>query len=308
MAILLYNGTLGTDNWLQALKQQLPEETIYCYPQLPNKADVEFAAVWNLPPGELATYPNLRAILLLGAGGDFLMRETNLPDVPIVRLIDENVAYDMTQYCLYWVAHYYRHFDSYARQQAEKIWQRIEYPPIDQYKVGVLGLGAIGTQIAQSLNYTGYQVSAWVQSHREVEQITLFQGVDEFAPFMAELDVLVNILPLTADTHCFLNLERLRLLPNHAKIINISRGAVIDEQALRSLLDTGELGGAVLDVFPSEPPSPNHWVWSHPKVKVTPHISGQTYPRSAAKSLVDNILRIRAGEPPFPIFDPQRGY
>lgn len=308
MAILLYNGDFGTDAWSEALQQQLPDETIYCYPQVPNREDVEFAAVWNLPQGELATYPNLRAILLLGAGGDFLMRETRLPNVPIVRLVDDAVIGDMTQYCLYWVAHYYRNFHEYARQQLEGVWKRIEYPAIDEYRVGILGLGNIGTEIGKALTRTGYQVSAWVQSHREVDQVKLYNGVEEFAPFMAQLDVLINVLPLTANTHGFLNSERLGLLGTHAKVINISRGAVIDERALKSLLDAGKLGGAVLDVFASEPLPSDHWAWAHPLVQVTPHSSGQTYPRSAVNSLVDNILRIRAGEEPYPLFDPTRGY
>mgnify|MGYP000035328144 CR=1 FL=1 len=308
MAILLYNGDFGTESWLKALQQHLPDETIYCYPQVPKKEDVEFAAVWNLPQGELATYPNLRAILLLGAGGDFLMRETDLPDVPIVRLVDEAVVNDMTEYCLYWVAHYYRHFDKYAQQQSEGIWKRIEYPPIDQYRVGILGLGNIGTEIGKTLSCTGYAVSAWVQSDRQVNQLTLYKGGEEFSSFMSQLDVLINVLPLTEDTYHFLNHERLSLLPSNAKVINISRGAVIDEQALKSLLDVDKLGGAVLDVFATEPLPLHHWAWSHPLVQVTPHVSGQTYPRSAVKSLVENISRIRLGQQPYPIFDPTRGY
>ena len=308
MAILLYNGDAGTDNWLQALQQQLPNETIYCYPQVPNKDCVEFAAIWDLPPGELATYPNLRAILLLGAGGDFLMRETRLPDVPIVRLVDEVVIKDMTQYCIYWVTHFYRQFDRYAQQQRAHTWRRIEYPPLDQYKVGILGLGSIGTPIGNALRSIGYDLSAWVQSDRTIEQIRLYKGVEEFSAFMSGLDVLINVLPLTSDTRAFLNMERLSLLPSHAKVINISRGAVIDEQALQALLDADKLGGAVLDVFATEPLHKEHWAWAHPKVQITPHASGQTYPRSAVKSLVDNISRIREGEQPYPIFDPTRGY
>ena len=308
MAILLYNGDFGTDSWFRALKQRSPNETIYCYPDVPNKDEVEFAAIWDLPEGGLATYPNLRAVLLLGAGGDFLMRESSLPDVPIVRLVDEIVIKDMSQYCLYWVAHYYRNFDIYARQQQVHIWRRIEYPPIDQFKVGVIGFGSIGSQIGYELSDIGYDVSAWVQSDRQSEKIRIYKGVEEFSGFMSNLDVLINLLPLTTETHSFLNHERLSLLPSHAKVINMSRGAVIDEDALAALLDADKLGGAVLDVFATEPLAQNHWAWSHPKVQVTPHSSGQTYPRSAVKSLVDNIARIRAGEQPYPIFDPARGY
>ncbi|NVK01596.1 MAG: glyoxylate/hydroxypyruvate reductase A [Oceanospirillaceae bacterium] len=308
MATLLYNGDFGTDDWVEALQTQLPDETIYVYPDVPDKRAVEFAAVWNLPPGELINYPNLRAILLLGAGGDFLMKEKTLPAVPIVRLVDPTVVFDMTQYCLYWVAHFYRHFDSYAAQKSDKVWQRIAYPPIDQFKVGILGLGAIGTQIGRALHRTGYTVSAWVQSHREVEQLKLYTGAEGFAPFMAELDVLINVLPLTKETHSFLDLERLSLLPSKARVINISRGAVIDERALQTLLNAEKLAGAALDVFDTEPLPLDHWAWQHPKVDITPHASGQTYPRSAVKSLVANIQRIRNGELPFPIFDPTKGY
>ncbi len=308
MAILLYNGEFGADDWYLALQAQLPDETIYIYPDVPDKAEVEFAAVWNIPPGELISCPNLRAILLLGAGGDFLMRETSLPPVPIVRLVDETVVFDMTQYCLYWVAHYYRRFDRYALNQANAHWQRVEYPPIERYRVGILGLGTIGTQIAGALSTLGYSVSAWVQTQRDAKQIKLYSGADQFPEFMANLDVLINVLPLTNETRGFLDIERLKMLPKEAKVINISRGAVIDDEALRSVLDSGHLGAAVLDVFDQEPLTPDHWAWRHPRVCITPHASGQTYARSAVKGLVANIQRIKRGEQPFPLYDQSKGY
>ena len=308
MAILLYNGEYGTDDWLEALQTQLPDESFYLYPDIPDKTLIEYAAVWDIPAGELASYPNLKAILILGAGGDFLLKDARLPKVPIVRLVDETVVQDMTQYCLYWVTHYYRHFDSYARQQRGHQWQRKEYPPMNDYRVGVLGLGAIGSQVARSLTDAGYTVSAWVRTARETDGLTLFCGADEFSAFMSNLDILINVLPLTPDTDAFLNVERLSHLPRGAKVINISRGAVLDEQALKTLLDTEHLGGAALDVFANEPLSSQSWMWQHPKVNVTPHSSGQTFARSAAKSLVKNIHRLKRGEAPFPLFDRKSGY
>lgn len=308
MAILLYNGEYGTDAWCEAIHAQLPHETLYLYPDIPDKAQIEYAAVWDIPPGELATYPNLKAILILGAGGDFLLKDDRLPAVPIVRLVDESVVRDMVQYCQYWVTHYYRRFDRYAQQQLAHHWHRAEYPPLSEYRVGVLGLGTIGTQVARSLSGSGYSVSAWVRSARDTEGLTLYSGADQFDAFMTNLDLLINVLPLTPDTDSFLNLDRLRLLPRGAKVINISRGAVMDEQALKTLLDTGHLSGAALDVFAQEPLPPQSWMWQHPKVCITPHSSGQTFARTAVHSLVNNIRRIEAGETPFPLFDRNSGY
>jgi glyoxylate/hydroxypyruvate reductase A len=308
MAILLNNGEFDNQQWLDAFAEHLPNETIHVYPNIPDKNTIEYAAVWNHPVGDLATYPNLKAILILGAGADFLLKDNHLPNIPIVRLIDDNVVRDMAQYCWYWVTHFYRHFDTYRTNQELNHWQRITYPTIENFKVGMIGLGAIGKKVGLTLADAGYNVSAWVQSAREVEDITLYIGEDEFESFMGELDVLINVLPLNQTTSNFLNYKRLSLLPKGAKVINISRGAVIDEVAIKCLLDDNHLGGAVLDVFTKEPLPADSWHWHHPKVNVTPHASGQTFARSAIKSLVANIKRIEKGEQPFPIFIPERGY
>lgn len=308
MAILLNNGEFDNQPWLEALNASLPEETVYIYPNIPDKNSIEFAAVWNHPAGDLATYPNLKAVLILGAGGDFLMKDNNLPNVPIVRLVDDNVVRDMAQYCWYWVTHFYRHFDNYRFNQELNTWQRIDYPTIEHYKVGIIGLGAIGKVVARTLGNAGYTVSAWVQTERNIEGIQIFHGDDQLASFMGELDVLINVLPLTQCTRGFLNLEKMRLLPRGAKIINISRGAVIDEQSLKTLLDEDHLDGVALDVFAKEPLPADSWYWHHPKVNITPHASGQTYARSASKFLIANIKRIQQGEQPFPLFDPTKGY
>ena len=308
MAILVYNGPIDSAPWISALQQYLPEEEVHVYPNIPDKAAIEFAAVWDHPAGILADYPNLKAILILGAGGDFLLKDKNLPDVPIVRLVDDTVVKDMAQYCVYWVTHFYRHFDLYRENQSRNHWQRLEYPPIEQFKVGVLGLGAIGSAVSQSLLAQGYAVSAFVSYARQLDGVEIYAGDDQFAQFMGTLDVLINVLPLTPATHHFLNEERLSLLPRGAKVINISRGAVIDEAALLALLNSGHIGGAALDVF-SEEPLPDHSpLWQHPTVNITPHASGQTYVRSAIKSVVENIKKMKAGEQPGPLFDLTRGY
>ena len=142
----------------------------------------------------------------------------------------------------------------------------------------------------------------------QLDGVEIYAGDDQFAQFMGSLDVLINVLPLTPATHHFLNEERLSLMPRGAKVINISRGAVIDEAALLALLNSGHIGGAALDVF-SEEPLPDHSpLWQHPTVNITPHASGQTYVRSAIKSVVENIKKMKAGEQPGPLFDLTRGY
>ena len=116
------------------------------------------------------------------------------------------------------------------------------------------------------------------------------------------------MLPDTSDTRQFLNRERLELLPQGSFLINVGRASVLDERALRSALDKGRIEAAALDVFQQEPLPVDSWMWNHPGVFVTPHVSGISYARSAAGKIAENIMRLENGENATPVYDPQRGY
>lgn len=306
MSILLNNHGYGNDSWYHALSQALPSQTIIRYDQVVDieeaRDQIHYAVVWNHPAKDLQHYPNLKGILLLGAGTEHLDNDETLPDVPIVRLIDPEVLKDMALYTLYWVMNHHRLYDRYRQQQQDAHWQRHDICQSQDYQITVLGLGAVGIEVAQRLISNGFKVKGWDASPREIANLETFHAQQQLAEAIENADTLVNCLPLNEGTQGFIDADLLGLVKRSAQLVNISRGAIIDDQALLSALNSDQLDRAVLDAFAVEPLQQRSPYWNHPKVTVTPHMSGATYARSAAKLIAANIQRIENAEQPFPLY------
>jgi glyoxylate/hydroxypyruvate reductase A len=301
MAILLNNNGYDNSSWLKALKTQLPDRVIYQYPDIPDALSIEYAVVWNHPKGDLAHYPNLKAILLLGAGTEHVDDDPELPDVPVVRLIDPAVVNDMALYANYWTMHFHRRYEDYRLQAQQKYWHRHDICATDEFRVSVMGLGQIGSQIIERIAINGFKAQGWDAFAKHIEGVSCFFGNAGLKQMLAQTDVLINCLPLNSGTQHMLNKERLSMLPQGAFLINLSRGAVIDDQALLSLLHSNHIAGAALDTFSVEPLPSDSPIWDCKQVYITPHIAGATYARSATKVIAANIRRVQRGEAPFPI-------
>lgn len=295
------------DLWVAELRRRLPSEDFRTWPDIGDPSEIEFVVMWKIPAEELSALPNLRAILLTGAGTNHLRPIEDYPDVPVVRLADQTVASDMAAYAVHWVLHFHRGMDVYRWQQGESTWQRHRYRPTRDFTVGVLGMGNIGGAVADAALALGYPVRGWSASGRERDGVTSFSG-DALDEFLSGCDALINVLPLTSDTYRLLNTSRLAQLPKGACVINVGRGGTIDHDALVAALDAGRLSGAALDVFSAEPLPEDSPLWSHPRVALTPHISGSTMPETATDYIATNITRMRSGEEPFPILDRTAGY
>ncbi len=305
MTILLNNAPHDNAPWVYYLNQYLPHMAVVEYPHVDDVNAIKYAAIWDHPHGDLERYPNLRAILNLGAGMDLIDAQPSLPDVPIVRLVDPEVGTDMAQFALYWVLHFQRNFEQYRALAAESKWQRLEYTNAANYTVVVIGLGLIGAQIAQTIAANGFKVVGWSRQSRTLDNIAVLHGDAGLPMALAQADVIINCLPLNRHTRHFFNRDRLAQLKPGASLINISRGALLNDDALSEALNAGHLNAAALDVFATEPLPSDHPYWRMPNVFVTPHMSGATYARSACRTLADNIERMEAGLPPFPIYQPQ---
>jgi glyoxylate/hydroxypyruvate reductase A len=302
MAILFNNDGHDGSEWIETLSDLLPAMPIYQYPNNPNLECVQYAVVWNHPVGELAKYPNLKAVLNLGAGTDWLEADNSLPKVPIVRLLDPAVGIDMAHYVVYWVMHCHRGYERYRHQQQSIQWERFQVETVEDYCVTILGLGLIGEFITNKVAESGFKAQAWNRSDKTLDNVTCFSGDAGLQTALSTTNVLVNCLPHTANTDKLLDAQVLGQLPKGAHVINVSRGGVIDHEALLKLLDDGHLASAILDAFTSEPLPAESPLWRHEKVTVTPHMSGATYPNTSAKVIADNIQRIERDELPFPIY------
>lgn len=304
MAILLNNNGYDNHSWEEALSELLPDQPVFIYPNIPDPKQIEYALVWDHPHNDLLNYPNLRAVLVLGAGTEHVDSDPSLPKVPIVRLIDPAVVNDMALYVLYWVMHFHRRYEDYRRQTQKKQWLELDVCAPEDCQVSVLGLGEIGASVATRLALNGYKTQGWSRTQKQLEGVSCHSGEHALEQVLSQTHILVNCLPLTTDTQQLLNRQRLQQLPRGAYLINPGRGATIDDKALLTLLDSKHIACAALDTFTKEPLPEDSPYWSHDNVFVTPHIAGTTYARSAAKVVASNIKKITTGEQPFPLHIP----
>ena len=311
MALLFYSTWDDAERWTAAIKAELPDLDCRVWPDGTGDAkDIEYALVWRPKPGMLRAFPNLKAIFSLGAGVDHLLGDgMELPDgVPVVRMVDPGLTAGMSEYVVYWTLHHHRKFGDYARQAAEKRWRPLPQKAPRDCRVGIMGVGIMGSDAARKLKALDFDVAGWGRTLKNLPGVPGFQGAEGLRDFLARTDILVCLLPLTPDTRAILNAGTFARLPKGAVVINAARGGHLVDDDLLQALDSGQLSAAVLDVFHAEPLPADHPFWTHPRIDVTPHVASLTVPESAAKAVAANIRRMRAGEPPEPIVDPARGY
>lgn len=257
-------------------------------------AEIDTVVCWSPPVGLLARMPKLRLIQSVGAGTDHITRDTALPDVPIRRIVDAEMAAGMNAYVAWAVVHGQRHMAGYIESQRRAAWEESPVVPPGRHRVGIAGLGVLGQSAARALLAIGYQVRGWSRSPKS----DLPAGVDAFhgdagrAAFLAGCDTLVCLLPLTDDTHGILNAELFAQLPRGAHLVNAGRGAQLVQDDLLAALESGQIASAVLDAFIEEPLPAQHPFWHHPRITVTPHIATRTGPEAIARQTEDNLKRL----------------
>jgi len=309
MTLLFYSDTDAPEPWREALALELPEMEFRIWPDVGEPRRVSYALVWRPQPGLLASLPNLKGILSLGAGVDHVLLDPRLPaGVPIVRMVDAGLAAQMSEYALYGVLHFHRSMQQYADQQRRVLWRQVPAVPAQQRTVGILGLGVLGGDFARKVVPLGFNVIGWSRTPKSLAGVTAFNGPAALGEFLGRTEILANFLPLTPDTAGILGASTFGQLPRGACIINIARGAHLDERDLLAALDDGRLGGAMLDVFQREPLPPEHPFWHHPRVVITPHVAAQAIAELMVAQVVDSIRRIEHGERPLGLVDRGRGY
>jgi len=309
MALLFYSQFDDPVDWGKHLRNAMPGLDFRVWPEVGNPADIRAALVWKAPEGELRKYPNLKLIINIGAGVDSIVKDRSLPaGIPIVRIADPEMSRMMAQYVLAAVLRHYRDFVSFARAQKERRWHYIHPREAPSCSVGIMGLGNLGAMAAHELARQGFRVSGWARSPKTLEGIESFHGEAGFAPFLAKSEILVVMLPLTPQTEGILDAKTLSMLPRGAKVINVGRGQLMDEEALVAALRSGHVAEATLDVFQSEPLPAESPLWDFDQVLVTPHLASVAIPRTAARQVAENLRRLTSGEPLLNVVDPLRGY
>ena len=266
------------------------------------------AACWYPPAGSLGRLPDLRLVHSVAAGVDHLRTDPSAADLPVCRVVDPDHRRGMIEYVRWTVLHYHRDFDRAIHQQRQGQWLRHPQRTAGQFKVGVMGLGSLGAAIAADLAGAGYAVRGWARSERQLAGIACHHGPEQFDDFLQDLDLLVNLLPLTDATHGILDRDTFARLARGAAVVNGGRGQHLVIDDLQTALATGQLRGAVLDVFEQEPLPSDHSLWQMPGVVVTPHMASAASHPCIVRQVAENTRRLLAGEVLNHRVDPSLGY
>lgn len=309
MAILFRSTPAAEARWRPLLSRLMPAHEFRFWPEIGDPAGIDYALVWNPEPGLLASLPNLKLIVGLGAGVDALLRDRTLPPlVPVVRLVDPYMTDAMSEYVVFQVLRLHRQDFDYLAQQRERVWQEREQVNACERRIGILGFGTLGQDAGRKLQALGFAVAGWSRTAQAVPGFATFAGEAGFGELLAQSDILVSLLPLTPATEGILGADAFARLPPGAGLVNAGRGGLLVEADLIPALDAGHLSAAVLDVFRTEPLPPDHPFWTHPRIVVTPHVAAETHPPTAAPIIREAIRQFEAGEPLANRVDPARGY
>lgn len=296
--IALVSDQIAMDYLQPAFRERFPQARLHRIDtevqELDALGEIDTVVCWSPPPGLLARMPRLRLVQSVGAGTDHITRDPALPDVPVRRIVDPDMADGMNAYVAWAVVHGQRHMGAYLESQRRAAWEEAPIEPPRHHRVGIAGLGVLGQSVARALLAIGYRVRGWSRSPKSdlPAGIEAFHGDAARAEFLAGCDTLVCLLPLTDDTRGILDAALFAQLPRGARLVNAGRGAHLVQDDLLAALESGQLASAVLDAFVEEPLPAAHPFWRHPRIIVTPHIATRTRPEAIARQTHDNLARL----------------
>ena len=313
MALLLHLTGIDEKGWAEGFRKALPSYRVLTREDDYDPAEIEYVFGWKPAPDLFAGMTNLKAVLSLGAGVDSLLSHPALPDVPVVRFVDEELTHCMSDYVISQVTMHQRLFTRYAAHQEKKTWSQLYPPASHEIAVGIMGLGVLGTDAALKLKAIGFAVNGWSRSPKDVEGVDVFAGDERLDAFLAETDILVCLLPLTPETRGILNMSTFRKLRRDRLIggpalVNAARGGHQKEADIAAALRDGTLAAASLDVFEVEPLPVTSPLWDIDTCFITPHIAAISNERSGVAYFSQMIADHRAGKPLRNVVDRARGY
>jgi len=312
MEIIFYHPTFDAAWWIAALEKQLPGARVREWKRGDNER-ADYALVWH-PPVEMLQGRDLKAVFALGAGVDSILSKLQahpemLPQsIPLFRLEDTGMGLQMQEYAVSQVLHWFRRFDDYQALKQETRWQPLDEYTREEFTIGIMGAGVLGSKVAESLLAWGFPVRVWSRSPKNWPHVKSFAGSDELGEFLRETRVLINLLPNTAETVGIINHSLLEQLQDHSYLLNLARGVHVNEDDLLRALENGKLKVAMLDVFSREPLPVESPLWRHPRVAMTPHIAAVTRPQEAIAYIGKTITGLENGEAVTGQVDRSRGY
>ncbi len=305
--LLLDSTTKDLSPWVQAFKEHLPDGEVVTWDEVRDPSKVEVAVVWNHQKDLFKKISNVKLVASLGAGVDHIVHDPLLPsDTPVSKVISPHLSTPMSNYCIGAILHYHKQFDKYARDKVQKRWHQ-EFDPERPVTIGILGLGALGSDLAQKLVTLGFEVHGLSRSKKSLPDVLTYTE-DQLDVFLSKVNVLICMLPSTDQTTGIINHSMLSKLPDQSFLINVGRGKQQVDEDILACLDSGKLAGAFLDVFPVEPLPQKSPLWEHPDVFITPHIAVVTKIEAAVPQILENYNRLKRGAKLINLIDRSKGY
>lgn len=297
MTILYAGDPAEAEQWLGAVRELEPDLDFRRWPDCGPAAEIDFIIVGGQMPGDFSPFHQVRGIQSTWAGVNHLLQSGSLPaGVPVARMVDDGLTCSMTEYLVFQVLDHLRHGPALRQAQGQARWLSAAAVEPRRATIGIMGLGALGLDAAQRFAALGLTLLGWSRTAKSVSDVTCFAGDSELPEFLSRCDILICLLPLTADTRGKLDHRLFDQLPDGACLINAARGPHLVDADLIAALDSGKISSAILDVFHVEPLPPEHPFWRHPRVTVTPHIAAITRAGTGAALIVENYRRAIAGQ------------
>jgi glyoxylate/hydroxypyruvate reductase A len=311
MALLIINldKVIGSAQaFRDAFKEQIPDLPIRFWPDVGEAKDIEYLAFMHPDFDKLPAFPNLKAMFSRSAGVESFVEHPKLPKVPLGKVEPPGGDPMMTEYVIMHVLRFHRDMPGYQAAQAKGEWRRVPIVRPEQRRVGFLGFGMMAKAPALVLQSLGFKVSAWVRSPRKGEEVPIFHGSDQLAPFLAQTDIAVCLLPLTPETEGIFCARTFAMMPRGAMLVNIGRGKHVVNDDLIAALDSGQLSYAALDALWPEPLPPDNPLWRHPKVTVMPHVARRPTVGQLVTEVAANLRSLKAGGRLLQEIEVKRGY
>jgi glyoxylate/hydroxypyruvate reductase len=306
--------TWNAAHWTERLRDADPGMEVRAWPALGDPREITHVACWLPPPRLLASFPNLKVIFSLGAGVDAILRDDTVPQhVPLVRVADQDLTDRMSEYVMLHVLLHHRDQLRLFKAQAERRWDSFSAFAAKDFCVGIMGLGVLGRDAAQKLAMMGYRLRGWSRTEKHLQSVECFAGAEGLGTFLSGTDILVCLLPGTAQTDGILNRRLFQQLSRRGPfgapvLINAGRGQLQNEEDIAACLDDGTLHGASLDVFRQEPLPEASPLWRSPKLVITPHAAADSAPIAICAYVAKQIVAHEKGEALQNVVERARGY
>lgn len=279
-------------------------------PTQAQRADTEAMLAWGAPVGLLPKIEKLRWVQALTAGVEGWLALPDLPQGLILTSARGTHRESMAENILGALFHLTKPYAAIVQDQKQSKWVRRVATPLAGQTLGILGLGAIGQQVAHIAGTIGMRV---IGTKRRAEPLPHLDAVlppERTDDVLAQSDFVLLLLPATPETENFINAQRLARMKPTAWLLNFGRGHLIADADLIAAVKAKQIAGAVLDVFRQEPLPSDHPFWTTEGVIVLPHIGGGHPQRdkAVARLFVDNLRRFLDGEPLKEVVDRTAGY